>query len=183
MQTFSKIIIALFILVAAGIIYLAFPVIKSRYFTEEPSSQQSERNQDTSSIEKTEETTEGSQAEETVDSEEIDENSAENEAVRNDTFVEITKADCENECKNFEEEEDATYCKQVCGLVILEERNGCDNLEDLEKDYCLKDSAIEKTDAKICEQIDDKNIRTTCKNRIMEDIIDKQNESRSAEPF
>ncbi len=180
-----KPLIFLLALSIIGLTVWAYPVIKSRYFTEEPSSQQSEKNQDDSLIEKIEETTKGNQSKETIDSE--DENSAENEAVRNDTFVEILPSDCDNDCSKFSDSEDADYCKQVCGLVTLEKPSttgkDCAGLEDLQKDYCFKDLAIEKTDAKICEQIDDKNIRNTCKNRIMEDIIDEQMEGRDTKPL
>lgn len=92
-----------------------------------------------------------------------------------DTFLQVLPQDCDNGCKSYQQEEDVTYCKQVCGLVeIKKEATGCDAREDLEKDYCFKDEAVSKGDTKICDKIEDGKIKKTCKNRVLEDIVDKQ---------
>lgn len=93
-------------------------------------------------------------------------------------LLDVSKNDCKNSCKDFTDPEDLKYCQQICNPAPTEnkikEKKGCDALKDLEKDYCLKDLAINQSDVKICEDIDDTNIMKVCKNRIAEDVIEKQ---------
>lgn len=84
----------------------------------------------------------------------------------------ITIYDCENECKYINEKNELQYCLEYCGLSAYENPTGCDSLKNLEKDYCLKDLAINKKDFATCNQIRDKNIRTACENRITQDLIE-----------
>lgn len=96
---------------------------------------------------------------------------------------EISRNDCNNECKNYKTIEKNQYCKQVCGLESslvnppnneeIPEKN-CENLSGLEKDYCWRDQAISETNFEKCKKIQDGNIFKQCKNRITEDIIDSQ---------
>lgn len=186
MKIYSKLTLLLFILAIAGIAYFGFPVIKERYLSQESQELEEQRNQKEEASLTINEGADA-QSEETTDEDEEDETTPENDETANDTFVEIVPSDCDNNCSNFSDSEDINYCKQVCGLNTPQNPSAqgkdCAGLEDLEKDYCFKDLAVEKTDSKFCEQIDDKNIRTTCTNRIMEDIIDKQMENRNAEPI
>lgn len=89
---------------------------------------------------------------------------------------EIPNQDCTNQCKNHKEVNKLNYCKQVCGLTSIkkseEDAENCDKLFGLEKDYCWRDAAINKTDFEKCKKIEDGNIFEQCKNRITEDIID-----------
>jgi hypothetical protein len=109
--------------------------------------------------------------------------------------------ECQNFKKNNlkdTENSDLTYCLQVCGLFYekdesdeninntgnnstennnLEEKNeikNCEDLTNLEQDYCWRDQAIAEKDFSKCEKIQDANIFQQCKNRIMEDFIDNQ---------
>ena len=105
------------------------------------------------------------------DEEEDEENVAEEKT----SYDEITSKDCANECKDFKNNsKDLKYCQQVCGLTPIKEetkKGTCDSLSDLEKDYCLKDLAVDKGDFKICDEIEDAGIQKTCRNRITEDIL------------
>ena len=109
------------------------------------------------------------------------------EEIKLDTSkIKITPKDCDNECSRFKKDEEQKYCEQVCGISDLydygdnedennnEESHNCEKKSGLEKDYCLKDRAIEDGDMKICEEINDPAIKKTCANRITEDLLEEQ---------
>jgi len=175
MKLSSKIIIVFFFIAIVGIAYASIPIIKQRYAEEQEEIIEND-------IEKAEEEkTDGVVEEISDDEDEIDEEKEADNLAKEDAFLQITRENCENGCSGFNDQEDTDYCKQICGLVPISppsQENDCEKLEDLEKDYCYKDLAIEKTNGEICEKIEDKNVRKTCQNRIIEDIVDKQNESR-----
>lgn len=91
-------------------------------------------------------------------------------------YLDVSKSDCNDDCKSFSDPDDLKYCREICGIDAdkkdSKNTNGCDALEDLEKDYCLKDLAISKNDIGICTKIEDSNIEKTCKNRIAQDLIE-----------
>jgi len=87
----------------------------------------------------------------------------------------ITTENCNNNCKAFAMDlKLLEYCQQVCGLVPIKDISSCDDKKSIERDYCLKDLAINKKDSKFCEPIKDANIRLTCQNRILEDALENQ---------
>lgn len=166
-----------FIIFAIAVLTLAYfgaPIVKDRYAGEKSASE---------STTKTPETTDDLNADEQVDetadqADNADENADSEDIVIEDSFLDILPSDCDNECKNFTDPEDLTYCKQVCGIATEDEttkKDSCEAIEDdLQRDYCFKNLAISKTDPKICDQIFDTNIKKTCVNRITEDIVDTQ---------
>ncbi len=92
------------------------------------------------------------------------------------TNYHIEKSDCQNECSRFKTEEALKHCKEVCGLIPVsevKEGDSCDDLSGLEKDYCLRDSAIADKNFELCQSISDKLIFRQCKERILEDIVDQ----------
>lgn len=178
----SAILIALSVFVVASLFFFVFLTIKNRYFDEKNSSpvgaplnnleqkeDNTENNLDANDIQKNDNGE--------LDSENNEENSrAENEnKVSGDIFTEITQKDCDNECRNFKDKDDQKYCRQVCGLdetrVVSED---CLVFQGLEKDYCFKDLALVKKDFKFCEKISDKNIQTTCNNRLIEEVLNNR---------
>lgn len=102
----------------------------------------------------------------------------ENQQVK-EIFLEIKKEDCENGCTDFSKnEEDFSYCQEVCGINPINARESeeeCEDTEGLEEDYCLRDLAIFKKDYSLCEKIEDANISRMCRNRITEEIINGTN--------
>lgn len=109
----------------------------------------------------------------------VEEDEDENIAEEKTNLVEVYPKDCSNACKNFDDSDEKKYCRQVCGLPSDEdeedeEKDGCDSLSGLDKDYCLKNLAVSKGDFKICEEIEDLGILKTCRNRITEDILESQ---------
>ncbi len=167
MKLSSKIGIFLFIIGLGILAYWGWPIIFDRYTTE--TERESQEQDPISNSE------EAALDEESGDmpEEEAPDLADEDLAGEGDEFLQISKQDCDNGCKEYTEKEDLDYCKQVCGLSAINEKaDGCDALEDLEKDYCLKDLAVSKKDLKICDEIEDSGIKKTCKNRVTEDILD-----------
>jgi hypothetical protein len=87
----------------------------------------------------------------------------------------ITTEHCRTGCEAFANKLDYfEYCQQVCGITPAKNVSKCDGKDGIEKDYCLKDLGIAKSDTSICDQIEDANVKKTCKNRITEDLIEMQ---------
>lgn len=97
------------------------------------------------------------------------------EEVLKENFLEIDRKDCENRCRDFEKKKnELRYCREFCGLNPIISRKTtreCEDLDDLEEDYCLRDVAVSKKDYSICEMIEDAGIERMCQNRITEDLI------------
>ena len=87
----------------------------------------------------------------------------------------ITPQHCTDNCQAFASDLSLLeYCQQVCGISPIKNETSCDGQKDIQKDYCLKDLAISKEDASKCDNINDANIKQTCKNRIAQDAIENQ---------
>jgi|GEM_PF-1931007 len=87
----------------------------------------------------------------------------------------ITTEHCRTGCQAFANKLDYfEYCQQVCGITPEKNVSQCDGKDGIEKDYCLKDLGITKSDSSICDKIEDANVKKTCKNRIFQDLIEQQ---------
>jgi len=170
----KKITLLLYIIGLSAITYWAYPIITERYFSDDSknseeliSSQNNCADDGTCEI-NLEDTS-------VIEEDRIDEDSKENKSTDN-TFLEINHSDCNSKCQHFEIEKEKNYCLQACGLntATTPITNGCETLSDLEKDYCWKNEAVEKTDFSICKKIEDSKIKEVCQNRVTEDIIDSQ---------
>ncbi|OGI17711.1 MAG: hypothetical protein A3J63_02875 [Candidatus Moranbacteria bacterium RIFCSPHIGHO2_02_FULL_40_12b] len=162
----SKIILLIYALAAAGLVYYAYPIVKKRYLSKpEPKKSESsipKPNEEPQKIDNTESASDAVGKEEEKNKEPIEE----------EEFLEITKNDCDNKCENFKSDADELeYCREICGFTAKKAAGSCGELEGLEKDYCLKDLAISEKDFKICEQIGDLGIKKSCKNRVTEEIL------------
>jgi hypothetical protein len=93
------------------------------------------------------------------------------------SYLPLSKVDCENECKQYPKDPQKEYCRQYCGLDGFSQSADCESLKNLEKDYCYKNQAVEKTDFSICEKVKDKNILATCQNRVSEAIVDQSHKN------
>lgn len=159
-------LLSVLILLITGLTWWAYPIMKSRYFSAEktpplqifPEEQKPEQDA-TKENQQIPPNTEG--APESIESK-----------TPADSFINIATADCDNECANFEnDEKNLKYCQEICGLTLPMAADNCENLKNLEKDYCLKDLAVSKKDYKVCDQIQDSGIKETCRNRITEEIL------------
>jgi hypothetical protein len=103
-----------------------------------------------------------STAEDFVD-ESINENSTEDADFTENSYIDLIPSDCAGGCREFDESEDLKYCKEFCGLedakLLTTE---CEDLEDLDRDYCFKHQAKKEKNLSLCEVIDDENIKTVC---------------------
>ena len=87
----------------------------------------------------------------------------------------ITTEHCDSDCKAFATDLSLfEYCQQVCGIAPIKDVKNCDGKKGIEKDYCLKDLAINKKDSTGCNNIVDVNIKQACQNRIMQDVFESQ---------
>lgn len=165
-----KILIILILAIFIVALYKTYPIIKERYFGE------SDKKIITTPIETEQEQQkpEVSFPEDSIkDEEEKIEDEQETLKQEGKIFLKITRENCENECEGFSNG-DLEYCQEVCDLKPIQENvSGCENTTGIKKDYCFKDLAISKKDFKICDEIIDENIKKTCKNRILEEIIEE----------
>lgn len=172
MKTSSKIALSVFVIALIGLGAWGFLAVGDRFIGSDENRAKQEKSVDDAD---NSEDASSDSADEIFTEEPVSEDEETVDDTEEDTFLQVLPQDCDNECKSYQQEEDVTYCKQVCGLVeVKKEATGCDAKEDLEKDYCLKDEAIAKADPKICDKIEDGKVKKTCKNRVLEDIVDQQ---------
>ncbi|MFC1608607.1 hypothetical protein ACFL2R_00535 [Patescibacteria group bacterium] len=181
----TKIITLFYLLLLGTLVYWGYPIIKERYLS--PSDDSESHESFFERFKKDDSEEDDWTGEESFDNaQDEDEMEIPDEEVE---YLEITREECSNECSDFDESADIEYCRQVCGLVPTpeikvdahqkeSERDEeetfdelCNDLSNLKKDYCLKDTAISKMNYSLCEQITDKNVRGTCQNRITEEIL------------
>jgi hypothetical protein len=160
-----------FVIAIAVLVWYGYPVIKNRYFgNSNPSSESQNNIEKNNNASSTPATTEENKPSE-------NNTTQENQGPIQPAPASVTSQDCDNECAGFSGDK-LEYCRQVCGLATPRETSGnCDNLNGINKDYCLKDLAISKKDFKICDEIQDSGIKKTCKNRVTEDIFDEMKKS------
>lgn len=179
------IIICLLILILGGITFFAYLKIKSgkedafsknqkpqTYQTQENSNASSDIIPPTNNQEPAENSDLDINKDETIDSFSIEVNRRNNS---NEIFASITSEHCNTDCEAFKNNfQYLEYCQQVCGISPIKDISeaDCDDKKDLEKDYCLKDLAIVKKNTSLCQSINDANIQQTCKNRIVQDVLE-----------
>lgn len=158
-----KIILLLFILASLVLAYFAYPIIRNRYF-------KTEIKQVIKFDEKKSEDIKPA-----TDSNNIPEDSIKDEIDESGEIGNISAKDCDNGCENFKNNSsDLKYCQDICDLSPVKESENCENLQTKEKDYCLKNQAVTKIDLKICNLISDSTIKSACKNRVMEELLERQ---------
>lgn len=173
-----KIFFPIFLIILGILTYFGYPVVKERYFKGENATESeiptsvNNNSQSDSSIETSENGSSGDS-----DSEE---DSAINDEVRDETdesgdISNITAEDCDDECANFKDSpSDLRYCQDVCGLSGTQTSENCDEKNGLDKDYCFKEQAVSKSDLNICESISDSKVKSLCRSRVTEDLLEKQ---------
>lgn len=179
-----KIIFSLVFIAALGVLaYFAYPVLKERYF------------EDTNSVQNDKSKTEDEDlydykvGENNLDIENNSGISAENDSQENGTAEEetkeetdetgvsanITAEDCDNECASFKDNaSDLKYCQNICDLSPIKDSDNCESKSGTDKDYCFRNQAIAKTDPTICDSISDSKIKSSCKNRVTEDMLENK---------
>ena len=97
------------------------------------------------------------------------------DALDEEDMANITGADCENNCEDWEDDdEDLEVCFEICGLNTEEQKDdpeNCEELEELEADVCFRRKAIAEKNDSYCEKIVDDDLRSNCRNRVVEELI------------
>jgi len=182
---FKFIWIFILIIAVGGLSYFGYPIVKDRYFSDNRGIQEtntdSDKNIPTSQTQSKNITEDNDSepnpvpmtpSEETSKSEPENKNPEINVITPEQSYEKITVKDCNSECEKFKNNENKlAYCRQICGLGIKSESDDCQNLKNLERDYCFKDMAIAKNDFKICDEIKDSGIKKTCQNRLTEEML------------
>jgi hypothetical protein len=171
----------LFILLLIDVIWWSFPILKNRYFNHSnvpvSNNQQSQPSSNPSQPSTANSSDNQSQTANPQTSAILETNPVAKQIKNtpNNYFLHITPADCDSQCKPFiKNKKSLQYCQEVCGLISpIAPGDTCNNLKELDKDYCLKNLAISKKDMTICDQIQDLGIKKNCQNRIIEDMLDQ----------
>lgn len=105
--------------------------------------------------------------------EEEDLNDDVSDEILKESYQEILETDCGNRCEDKKDTDDHAYCLEICGLRDGDEdTSNCESLSGLSKDACFKSKAVEEKNYKYCSEIEDDNLRESCKDRVLEEIID-----------
>lgn len=167
MKKSKYIFIALYILAALAVAYFAYGVVKDRYFEAK-----------TVSFDMTNGESPGQADDASAD--QSGDNLEDNAPVDVPTAVEngqpvFENADCANDCARFKDIPDGLkYCQEACGdrpVTPKESEGQCESLSGVEKDGCWRDLAVSKKDTDICEKIADAKLKRTCRNRVVEEIL------------
>ncbi len=176
----SKIIsISIYAIAAAIVAYFAYGVVKNRYFSSGENGGSAAPSGQEQSKEVSTENNSGSQASQENQNDSSQDSSQDNadaqKAASEGSHLYVTSEDCDKNCDRFKDNaDDLKYCQEVCGIIPAaqkESKDECTDLEGLEKDYCLRDVAVSKTDISICEEIKDARVKKVCKNRVVEDLL------------
>ncbi len=184
----KKILIFVYIIAFCAIGYFLFHIFFDRYeqIAEEEEnieSVESKTDEDTTTQNNSSASKDTKTATKNNDSEDEDEDDTENETLydtvtEDDAAYTISTDDCDNNCADIDDDDEEAYCFQVCGLNGQNQDSDtlstdCDTYDDLEKDYCIRNQAVAQTDISMCNSISDSGVRTQCKRRIQEDIMDE----------
>ncbi|MDO8241166.1 MAG: hypothetical protein Q7T51_04270 [Candidatus Moranbacteria bacterium] len=181
MKTSSKIFSVLFLGALIVLAYFAFPIIKQRYFTDEPVTPV-KINISTDDSTATENTNPNDQASPEI-SDDTEQTDGSIPVEQIDVFKTITKQDCLNECSAFKSTSDKEYCLQVCSSSSSTENNTqCSEKSGLQKDYCHKTLGITNKDFEECKKITDKNIQESCINTVTDKILERSDSTEDRNP-
>lgn len=97
------------------------------------------------------------------------------EEIIKESYQEILETDCQNKCEDKKDTDDYQYCLEICGLRRADQglSDDCSTLSGLDKDTCYKNKAIKEKDYKYCKEIEDDNLRESCKDRVLEEILEE----------
>jgi hypothetical protein len=170
-----KIFLILFIIALGILSYFAYPIVKNRYFKNMAKNEEQKSQTNTIMNNGTQlNSTTGENNTDTDNSSTMD-NDIRDTTDESGDNANITAKDCDNECLNFKNNEnDLKYCQNICGLSLANDSDNCDSKMGSDKDYCFKNQAVSKTDLAICDSITDTKIKSSCKNRVTEDLLEQQ---------
>jgi len=93
----------------------------------------------------------------------------------------VQEGDCEQKCRNKKGTDSYNYCREICGLNeppnLAEESSGekeedCEKITDsFERGVCYKRKAIREKKDTYCDKIEDSQLKESCVNRVVEEIL------------
>ena len=174
----KPLLIAILVAVAVVIIGYSYTVFKDRYNFKFGGNSNANTNASGKIMEKTGNQNSNSSSDNQNGNVNINANQNENVNINSNTnssVRDVTNKDCDNDCKRFKDNsENYKYCQEVCGDIPIAGKNSeedCANLNGLDKDYCLRDLAVSKKDNSFCSKISDSKLKTTCRNRVAEELL------------
>ena len=164
----SKIIlIAIYIIAAAAVLYFAYGVVKNRYFKTDKNNVGTTNSEMQDQINQSADGTENINQESNVPESAV--------PVTENGQPVFESADCASDCARFKDIPDGLkYCQEVCGDRPVTPKNSasqCENLAGLEKDGCWRDLAVSKKDFSVCDKISDAKLLKVCRNRVTEEVL------------
>jgi hypothetical protein len=165
------ILIAIFVVAMAAVLYFAYGVIKKRYFPAvNNAGSENDQTQDQTGAE-----TEDQAADQIIENQESVSSGIDSVAPA-EGRPDVQKSDCDNNCVNFKNNPDnLKYCQEACGDRPVAPKNSesqCESLSGLEKDSCWRDLAVSKKDFSFCDKISDAKLKKVCVNRVTEEMLD-----------
>lgn len=163
----SKIIlISIYIIAAAAVLYFAYGVVKNRYFG-------TGKNIETKNSETQDQINQPVDGTENINQEN---NAPENTAPATENGQPVFEnADCASDCARFKDIPDGLkYCQEACGdrpITPKDSETQCANLTGIDKDACWRDLAVSKKDIDICAKISDAKLQKVCRNRVTEEVL------------
>ena len=174
-----KISFSLIFIVALGVMsYFSYPIVKERYFNTENNIGKEIQEQNDSISNNDHEVnisdTGNEQADSDLESQNLNEETK-TEIDEKGVSANIAAEDCDNECENFKDNaSDLKYCQNICDLSPIKDSENCESKSGTDKDYCYKNQAVAKTDLNICGSISDSKIKSSCRSRVTEDMLENQ---------
>lgn len=164
----SKIIlIAIFIIAAAAVLYFAYGVVKKRYMV--TNTKRLDLNNGETQTSTDNPADNQSAGDQVSTPSEVD-----NTAPTNGQ-PDVQSADCDNDCAQYKDNADnLRYCQEVCGITPVKPKDSasqCENLSGLDQDTCWRDLAVSKKDFSICDKVSDAKLQKVCRNRVTEEVL------------
>ena len=170
-------IIFLLIFVAALVVlaYFAYPIVKNRYFENNDTVKNEDQKTNKSISDYTKENEESGITENADQEDSALNEEAKTEIDETGVSANITAEDCDNECASFKNNaSDLKYCQNICDISPTKDSENCESKQGTDKDYCFRNQAVAKTDLNICDSISDSKIKSSCRNRVTEDMLENQ---------
>jgi hypothetical protein len=168
----SKIIlIIIFVVAMAAVLYFAYGVVKKRYL---PAADNA-KIEDNQAQSQTGAETEDQAADQIIENQESVSAGIDTVAPA-EGRPDVQRSDCDNNCANFKDSPDnLKYCQEACGdrpVAPKDSESQCESLSGLEKDSCWRDLAVSKKDFSFCDKISDAKLKKVCVNRVTEEMLD-----------
>lgn len=164
-------LIAIFVIAIAVVLYFAYGVVKKRYIS--PVDNVGTTNGETQD-QASDQTTNNPVSDQTSDNQTSSPSEVDNTPPTNGQ-PDVQRTDCDNNCAGYKDNADnLKYCQEVCGIRPVAPKDSesqCESLAGLDRDSCWKDLSVSKKDFSFCEKISDAKLQKVCENRVTEELL------------